>query len=112
MRYSTEQLLPICPVCGYDRLNRPPYNEHGDPSHEICPCCGYEFGHSDSHDGNTFEEFRSAWLRTRMGKFKWREEQPEGWDETSRALQMTNTMRVAHYRPRFILAKHKQKLPD
>jgi hypothetical protein len=31
-----------CPVCGFDKLKRPP----GDFS--ICPCCGTEFGYSDS----------------------------------------------------------------
>ena len=34
----------ICPVCGYDGLEEPPYDETGLGNYDICPCCGYEFG--------------------------------------------------------------------
>ena len=37
----------ICPVCGYDRLEEPVYDEIGEPSFEICSCCGVEFGFDD-----------------------------------------------------------------
>ena len=36
-----------CPVCGYDGLYEPPYNEKGSGSYEICPCCGFQFGYDD-----------------------------------------------------------------
>jgi len=31
-----------CPVCGYDRLSKPPSD------YSICPSCGTEFGYSDA----------------------------------------------------------------
>jgi hypothetical protein len=37
-----------CPICGYDRLDEPPYDENGNSSFDICPCCGIEFGYEDS----------------------------------------------------------------
>jgi len=37
----------ICPVCGFDKLEGPPYYEHFAGSNEICPCCGFEFGVDD-----------------------------------------------------------------
>lgn len=33
-----------CPVCDYDKLEEPPYDETGFGSFEICPRCGTEFG--------------------------------------------------------------------
>jgi len=33
-----------CPVCDYDKLDEPPYDETGFGSFEICPRCGTEFG--------------------------------------------------------------------
>jgi hypothetical protein len=36
-----------CPVCGYDKLNEPPYDE-ALATFAICPCCGTEFGYDDS----------------------------------------------------------------
>lgn len=37
----------ICPICGYDKLLEPPYDEYNNPSYEICPCCGFEYGFDD-----------------------------------------------------------------
>jgi len=37
----------VCPVCGFDKLECPPYYEHFAGSNEICPCCGFEFGVDD-----------------------------------------------------------------
>lgn len=37
----------ICPVCSYDGLFEPPYDERGIGSDEICPCCGFQFGYDD-----------------------------------------------------------------
>lgn len=33
-----------CPVCYYDKLDEPPYDETGFGSFDICPQCGTEFG--------------------------------------------------------------------
>lgn len=27
----------ICPICGYENLEEPPYDEIGEPSYKICP---------------------------------------------------------------------------
>ena len=42
----------ICPVCNYDGLFDPPYDENGYGSYEICPCCGFQFGLDDYPDNN------------------------------------------------------------
>ena len=34
----------ICPVCGYDGLDEPAFDERGVGSDDICPCCGFQFG--------------------------------------------------------------------
>lgn len=50
----------ICPVCGYDGLDEPPYDSTGSASFDICPCCGTEFGYDDSV--KTHAEIRDRWL--------------------------------------------------
>jgi hypothetical protein len=52
----------ICPVCGYDGLEEPPYDDKGNPSHEICSCCGFEFGYDDESEGFSFSAYRNKWL--------------------------------------------------
>lgn len=37
----------ICPVCAYNDLFEPPYDENGFGSYEICPRCGFQFGNDD-----------------------------------------------------------------
>ena len=37
-----------CPVCGFDGLAGPPFDELGLPSFETCPTCGIQFGSVDS----------------------------------------------------------------
>jgi rubredoxin len=37
-----------CPVCGYDNLDSPPYDDYDIPSFDICLCCGCEFGYNDA----------------------------------------------------------------
>jgi transcription elongation factor Elf1 len=51
-----------CPICGYDKLNKPPYDEQGNESFDICSCCGFEFGYDDLHSGYTFESYRIKWI--------------------------------------------------
>ena len=52
----------ICPVCGYDKLEEIPYDEDGNPSHEICLCCGFEFGYDDFSEGISIDNYRKKWL--------------------------------------------------
>ncbi len=34
----------ICPVCKFDGLLNPAYDNRGVGSDEVCPCCGFQFG--------------------------------------------------------------------
>ncbi|WP_028402360.1 hypothetical protein [Ectobacillus panaciterrae] len=52
----------ICPVCGYDGLEEPLYDEDGDPSYEICSCCGFEYGFDDLDQEYSFEQYRRKWI--------------------------------------------------
>ena len=61
----------ICPVCGFDGLDEPAYNEFNDPSFEICSCCRFQFGDDDDveiEDGlfmnreETHFVYREAWI--------------------------------------------------
>jgi hypothetical protein len=73
----------MCPVCGYDRLRRPPRN------FIICPSCGTEFSYSDS--AVSHQELRREWL---LHGGKWQSNvmrQPIGWD---RDRQLQNLDRV------------------
>ncbi|MED3629767.1 hypothetical protein P4478_23220 [Bacillus subtilis] len=36
-----------CPVCGFDGLDEPPYDEYNIGSYNICSCCGFEYGNDD-----------------------------------------------------------------
>ena len=47
----------ICPICGYDKLNKSPYDEIGEPTFETCPCCGFEYGYDDYINKETFESY-------------------------------------------------------
>lgn len=75
----------ICPVCGFDGLEEPPYNAQGYASHEICPCCGFEFGYDDLSEGVSHAEFRERWLAAGAQWFS-PDRQPPDWD-VSRQLQ-------------------------
>ena len=52
----------ICPVCGYNGLKEPPYDNHGCASFEVCACCGFEFGFDDLSEGLTFDEYKKNWI--------------------------------------------------
>jgi transcription elongation factor Elf1 len=68
-----------CPVCGFDGLMEPPYNDHGNGSHEICPCCGFEYGFDDQSEGVTHEEYLAKWLQNGAQWFD-PDQKPAGWD--------------------------------
>lgn len=67
-----------CPICGYNKLNEPPYDEHNCASFEICPCCGFEFGYDDNDQGDTFEQYRGKWI---LNGAKWfnNNKKPKNW---------------------------------
>lgn len=55
----------ICPICGYDGLEEPPYihNDVSTGSFEICSCCGFQYGVDDLDRGITHEEHRNQWIK-------------------------------------------------
>lgn len=61
MRSDVEMHSYRCPVCGFDELDEPPYDEYGDASFDICPCCGVEFGYHDAT--TTHAQLRDNWIK-------------------------------------------------
>ena len=65
----------MCPVCGFDSLSGPPYEQYGDPvpfgshgellevgcpTHVICPSCRFHYGYDDELDP-IFHRWREEW---------------------------------------------------
>ena len=83
----------ICPICGYDGLEEPPYDETGLGSYDICPCCGYEFGTGmfyektlgkyvnavKSEDEKFFKECLDLWVKSGCNWFR-KENKPRNWN--------------------------------
>ena len=69
----------ICPVCGFDGLEEPAYDDMGEPSFEICACCGFEFGFDDGSEHKTFEQYRAEWIKN-GAKWENPKAKPEHWD--------------------------------
>ena len=67
-----------CPVCGYDELDEPAYDEHGCSSFSICPSCGTEFGYNDSTV--VHEELRKRWIDAGMRWWSTSLGVPMNWD--------------------------------
>lgn len=69
-----------CPVCGYDKLYEPPYEEeYYTGSYEICPCCGCEYGYDDfDYDLYTFKTAREKWIQKGAKWFSPRN-RPRNW---------------------------------
>ncbi len=68
----------LCPVCGYDELKSPPYDEFNCPTYEICPSCGTEFGYDDATVKHS--DLRAKWIK---GGMKWWSNSispPTGWE--------------------------------
>jgi transcription elongation factor Elf1 len=78
----------ICPVCGYDNLKEGPFDEYGYPTYEICPCCGFEFGFSDESEGNSYESYRTDWIRKGFPWFSGRT--PKLWNKKLMEKQLEN----------------------
>ena len=66
-----------CPVCGYDQLSRPAYNEGGSPSFGICPCCGVQFGYQDC--GFPHAALRRIWLAAGGAWYSDATHPPDNW---------------------------------
>jgi hypothetical protein len=85
----------VCPACGYDGLNEPPWKD-GSPSDDICPSCGIQFGYEDAAGGDEearkriYAEWRERW---RAGGMRWwspGEGPPSGWDPISQLRRVTD----------------------
>lgn len=61
-----------CPVCGYNKLSRPPTDYH------ICPCCGTEFEADDFE--TTYEQLRQRWLNNGAVWFSEFIPKPANWN--------------------------------
>ncbi|MEI6537068.1 MAG: hypothetical protein WCN98_17135 [Verrucomicrobiaceae bacterium] len=71
--------MPVCPVCGYTKLQEPPRSASGGGSYEICPSCAFQFGVDDDDKEITFAEARKRWI---AGGMKWSsrgQPAPEDW---------------------------------
>lgn len=90
----------ICPVCGYDKLLEPPYDQHQYPTYEICGCCGFEYGVDDGDKGYTFKAYREKWIKEGF-PFNSPDEKPKEWDEEMMRKQLENTKKV-DYKPRIL----------
>ena len=75
----------VCPVCGYNELDEPPWHD-GAGSDEICPCCATHFGYDDAlaQDAlkieQTYLRLRDEWV---AGGCVWWSRStlpPDGWD--------------------------------
>jgi len=73
-----------CPVCGYNKLNEPPYDVHNSPSYEICPSCGTEFGFDDF--ATSIPNLRQKWIENGM-EFWNASAKPDDWNPL---LQLKN----------------------
>ncbi len=77
----------LCPVCGYDRLRKPPEN------HFICACCGTEFDYedfADTHDSRAqrWESLRARWLGRGAPWFSPVTPPPPGWNPAGQVAKL------------------------
>ncbi|MBK9274158.1 MAG: hypothetical protein IPM49_06430 [Flavobacteriales bacterium] len=92
-------MLCICPVCGYDNLEQPPFSSSGFPTYETCSCCGFEFGFTDESEKWTYEAYRERWIQEGCF-FKYAPDRPKNWSVEQAMLQLHNLERVKHFVPR------------
>ena len=93
-------LKKICPVCGYDKLEQPPYDEYGYPTYVICSCCGFEFGFDDSSKNMTFSKYRENWMLKGFPFFN-KNKKPKIWNKEVLKEQLKN-IELVNYKPRII----------
>lgn len=83
------QKLFICPVCGFDKLDKEPYI-NGLGQFDICPCCFFEFGYDDGNSGETFDSWRQKWIIEYQGCWRSTENEPDKWGRQEIMLQLDN----------------------
>ena len=64
----------VCPVCGYDGLDEPAFNERDAGSDEICLCRGFQLGRDDfPHEDRVRPVVE--WRGRRVARRRWRREE-------------------------------------
>ena len=93
-------LLKICPVCGWTGLEELPYSdfEGGCPSYETCSCCGFQFGYHDSNSHYTFKKYRDKWIIEGFRFYNYLDK-PNIWNEQIMHEQLNNIEKLS-YKPR------------
>lgn len=80
-----DSLEQLCPVCGFDGLDDPPWLDDS-PSDEICPSCGIQFGYDDAAGGDigerrrVYDAWRARWLSAGCPWTSRGREPPPSWD--------------------------------
>ena len=87
--------LPICPVCGYDKLDEPPYDKEGCCSYETCACCGYQYGFTDGNRYMAFREYAEKWIEKGF-PFYSEKDKPKNWNAEVLAIQLKNMAKVGY----------------
>jgi hypothetical protein len=78
----------LCPVCGFDGLQEPPWMD-GEPSDEICPSCGTHFGYDDVAGGHAdlreqaYKRRRMEWIERGSPWYSPSRRAPDGWDPSA-----------------------------
>jgi hypothetical protein len=88
----------ICPVCGFDDLIKPPYDEKGNESYEVCHCCAFEFGFDDFHDGHSFDSYKQKWI-SEGAEWFYQPTKPKVWNynEQIKNIEKIKPMYVPFY---------------
>lgn len=79
----------ICPVCGYNKLEEPPYDEFRYPTYVICSCCGFESGFDDESAGSSIAEYRQRWINKGFPFFN-NVKKPSNWNVRVMRRQLEN----------------------
>ncbi len=90
---TTQNTKNICPICGYDNLYEPAYDEYNCSSFEICPCCDTEFGFNDQWlfiKEECWIELRKMWIEKGAKWFHDNEyiSQPENYNPITQLLNI------------------------
>jgi len=67
---GTKNVQNLCLVCGYE-MDDPPRD------YNVCPSCGTEYGVNDANA--SYEELRTAWLKTGPVWWSKTDPQPDNW---------------------------------
>lgn len=77
-----------CPVCGYNGLDEPAFDDVGAPSFDICDCCGTQFGYHDSTKSHA--TLRAEWVAKGMPWHSRVTPPPHDWDPVKQLRSVTS----------------------